>query len=131
LESGERPSDPPAFVVPAPTPAIPIPHLDPHGSIFVIFRRPAIDSQRQAATIPDGPLPGPQEIPGPWHVSFDPKWGGPAVVAFEKLVDWRRQPRPEPEIQYDSGAAVYKTAFTYQPADKKIGESTWISERWR
>jgi len=54
-------------------------------------------------------LPPPQEITGPWEVSFDPKWGGPATVTFEKLDDWSQ--RPESGIKYYSGSATYRTKF--------------------
>ncbi|MCX7011354.1 MAG: glycosyl hydrolase [Candidatus Sumerlaeota bacterium] len=55
-------------------------------------------------------LPAPQEIPGPWEMRFDPKWGGPATpVTLEALEDWSK--RPEPGIRYYSGTAKYRTAF--------------------
>jgi hypothetical protein len=58
-------------------------------------------------------LPAPQEILGPWEVSFDPKWGGPAKVTFEKLEDWSK--RPEEGIKYYSGTATYRKMFIFQP----------------
>jgi len=54
-------------------------------------------------------LPAPLEIAGPWSVEFEPKWGGPAKVTFEKLEDWSK--RPEDGIKYYSGAATYRTTF--------------------
>ena len=54
-------------------------------------------------------VPVPQEIAGPWAVAFDPKWGGPAAVTFDKLEDWTK--RPEEGIKYYSGSAVYRTTF--------------------
>jgi hypothetical protein len=54
-------------------------------------------------------LPAPQEITGPWEVSFDPKWGGPEKVTFETLEDWSK--RPEKEIKYYSGTATYRANF--------------------
>jgi hypothetical protein len=54
-------------------------------------------------------LPAPQEITGPWEVSFDPKWGGPEKVTFETLEDWSK--RPEDGIKYFSGTATYRTTF--------------------
>ncbi len=52
-------------------------------------------------------LPPPVEAAGPWQVAFDPNWGGPPQVTFEKLVDWSK--RPEKGIKYYSGAATYRT----------------------
>ena len=60
----------------------------------------------------DVALPPPQGIAGPWQVTFDPRWGGPAdPVTFEKLADWSRH--ADPGIRYYSGTAVYRTTFAY------------------
>jgi hypothetical protein len=59
-------------------------------------------------------LPGPEEIGGPWEVSFDPRWGGPEKVTFDKLEDWSK--RAEDGIRYYSGTAVYRKTFQLDPA---------------
>ena len=84
--------------------------LDPSGSVFVVFRQ-AADVARQAAGGKNWPEFKPvQEIAGPWQVSFDPKWGGPAEpVAFSQLEDWSK--RPEQGIRYYSGTATYRIVF--------------------
>ena len=56
-------------------------------------------------------LPPPQEITGPWQVAFDPKWGGPANVMFEKLQDWATH--SEEGIRYYSGTAFYRGNFEF------------------
>jgi hypothetical protein len=83
--------------------------FEPRQSWFIVFRKPT------RATNSHGPvnLPAIQtvaEIAGPWQVSFDPKWGGPKQVVFEKLDDWTA--RPEEGIRYYSGTAIYKKTFT-------------------
>jgi hypothetical protein len=45
----------------------------------------------------------------PWTVSFDPKWGGPAQVTFDKLTDWSKH--PDKGIKYYSGTAFYRQSF--------------------
>jgi hypothetical protein len=52
-----------------------------------------------------------QEITGAWQVTFDPKWGGPGQVIFEKLDDWID--RPEEGIKLYSGTATYRKTFTF------------------
>ena len=42
---------------------------------------------------------------GPWNISFNPKWGGPKDVVFEKLEDWRINTLEG--IKYYSGIAIY------------------------
>jgi len=78
----------------------------PQGSLFVIFRQAA-----------GTPKPGSNyltltkvcELTGPWDVGFDPKWGGPEKVTFEKLDDWSK--RPEKGIKFYSGTATYRKVF--------------------
>ena len=50
-----------------------------------------------------------QEIKGPWSLSFDPRWGGPESVVFDRLVDWVL--RSEDGIKYYSGTATYRKRF--------------------
>jgi hypothetical protein len=61
-------------------------------------------------------LPPLREITGPWQVTFDPKWGGPAQpVTFNELTDWSK--RAEEGIKYYSGTAIYRKTFDIpQPA---------------
>ena len=52
-------------------------------------------------------------LDGQWRVSFDPRWGGPENVTFDKLVDWTA--RPEEGIKHYSGTAVYRKTFELLP----------------
>jgi hypothetical protein len=45
-------------------------------------------------------------IDGDWKVFFDPKWGGPGEVTFNKLTDWTQH--PDQRIKFYSGTAVYR-----------------------
>ena len=85
----------------------------PAQSWFVVFRKKTVDGKSEADGRPvvNFPTLKPlQELPGPWTVAFDSKWGGPAEpVTFAKLEDWTK--RPEPGIRYYSGTAAYRTAF--------------------
>ncbi|MGC8643398.1 MAG: glycosylhydrolase-like jelly roll fold domain-containing protein, partial [Isosphaeraceae bacterium] len=78
--------------------------LPPRGSIFVLFRHPCTMERSEGRNAPA--LVRIQEIKGPWSISFDPKWGGPASVEFDRLVDWTS--RSEDGIKYYSGTAVYR-----------------------
>ena len=62
-------------------------------------------------------LPAVQELVRSWEVAFDPQWGGPAKVTFDKLEDWSK--RPEDGIKYYSGTAVYRTTFEAKRPDSK------------
>ena len=77
----------------------------PHQSYFVIFR-PGI-SHKEGKNFPE--LRPVMTLEGAWDLSFDPKWGGPQKVTFEKLDDWTA--RPEEGIRYYSGTATYRKQF--------------------
>ena len=80
-------------------------------SWFVIFREEGSAGSRVSAK--DFPeLKTLMEIAGPWEVSFDPKWGGPTNVMFDKLEDWSE--RPEAGIKYYSGTATYRKVLNLQ-----------------
>ena len=88
--------------------------FDPYGSMFLIFREPiGADVQGEGST--NFPTYSKDtEIQGPWAVSFDPKWGGPSNVEFDKLQSWTT--RPEDGIKYYSGTATYRKTFDLPPA---------------
>lgn len=77
----------------------------PAQSWFVVFRKPGKPSRGHNFALAQ-PV---ADLTGPWAVSFDPMWGGPASVTFDKLEDWTA--RPEPGIRYYSGTATYRTTF--------------------
>ena len=83
--------------------------LDPYGSIFVVFRKPTAEVERD--TGPNFPTwRKVQTLAGPWDVAFDPAWGGPEKpVRFERLTSWTEHDNAG--IQYYSGTAVYRTTF--------------------
>ncbi len=100
--------------------------LDPHGSVFVVFRNRSqesgVRSQNTEKNFPEFKLV--QEISGPWEVQFDPEWyygrdgarvtSNACKVVFERLEDWTK--RPEDGIRYFSGKAVYSKAFDWPRA---------------
>jgi len=45
-------------------------------------------------------------VNSPWNVSFDPKWGGPKNIVFNKLEDWTLNKNEG--IRYYSGIATYR-----------------------
>ncbi|MBI5387775.1 MAG: hypothetical protein HZA90_24195 [Verrucomicrobia bacterium] len=83
--------------------------FEPRQSFFIVFRQAAgtqPELQRERNFADSFKM---AELAGPWEVSFDPKWGGPAKVTFNALVDWTE--RPEEGIRYYSGTAVYRKTF--------------------
>ena len=84
--------------------------FDPCGSWFVVFQKPTALQSRGGGQMGNFPEPTPfQKLSGPWTVSFDPKWGGPASAEFDELASWPT--RPEPGIKFYSGTATYTKTF--------------------
>jgi hypothetical protein len=106
--------DAPAFQQYKQRTAVPL-EFGPYGSIFVIFRRPTKES-REGHNYPSYIQAG--EVHGPWSVSFDPKWGGPKSIEFDKLVSWTA--RSEEGIRYYSGTATYRTTFDRPAAEGRL-----------
>ncbi len=84
--------------------------LGAYDSLFVVFRKTTPATKR--STGPNSQVwQQAQTIGGPWDVTFDSKWGGPAKpVRFEKLSDWSKH--EDPAIRFYSGKATYQTRFT-------------------
>ena len=84
--------------------------LGAYDSLFVVFRKTTPATERR--TGPNSTAwQQAQVIGGPWDVTFDSKWGGPAKpVRFETLTDWTKH--EDPAIRFYSGKAIYRTRFT-------------------
>lgn len=84
--------------------------FDAYQSYFVVFDRTSGETQpkdkigKNFATTETI-----QQLSGPWTVSFDPRWGGPEAIIFNKLDDWSE--RQEEGIKYYSGIATCQQKF--------------------
>jgi hypothetical protein len=82
----------------------------PYESFFVVFNT----GKKGKSSVKQGKGNFPvftelMTVEGSWNVSFDPKWGGPEEIEFEKLQDWTEHEMPG--INYYSGIANYKKSF--------------------
>ena len=83
--------------------------LAPYGSMFIVFNSTEpkdMNAKKTDNYLNFKPL---KKLEGAWHLSFDTIWGGPNSVLFDTLMSWTA--RPEPNIKYFSGEAVYKKTF--------------------
>ena len=82
--------------------------FDKAQSFFVVFRRPI---PKKGIVLSRPRLPHRVfTLGGPWQVSFDAAWGGPAQpVRFDSLSDWTTNALSG--IRYYSGTAVYQKNF--------------------
>ncbi|MFH5885474.1 glycosyl hydrolase [Halalkalibaculum sp. DA3122] len=94
--------------------------FEPHQSYFIVFGSGASNGIRNQ-NFPE--LIKQREIGGPWSVSFDTSWGGPATAMFDSLIDWSTSANDQ--IKYYSGIASYKKEFSL-PSDFEKGENKQI-----
>jgi alpha-L-rhamnosidase len=89
----------------------------PAQSFFVVFEgKPS--SRRKAKALANIPAQRDRlTLEGPWQVAFDPKWGGPAHVVFDSLIDWTAH--TDDGIRHYSGSATYQKSFTLQSLPPK------------
>jgi hypothetical protein len=84
--------------------------FDAYQSFFIVFDSLGIAVSQKLSDLKNFPeMAVIKDIDGAWDVSFDPKWGGPEKVTFEKLEDWTT--RPEKGINFYSGIATYSKSF--------------------
>ncbi|WP_409568057.1 glycosyl hydrolase [Proteiniphilum saccharofermentans] len=100
----------PAFEIKEQTTSVPI-RLAAYESVFIVFRNKARNSN-STDILDNYPIPEIiQDLKGPWSVSFDPAFRGPAEpVVFETLHDWTSS--PDGSIRYYSGTAHYRINFS-------------------
>lgn len=83
--------------------------FEPHQSFFVVFsdkRAESVATPKQKNFADFKPI---MQIDGPWQLAFEPKWGGPAKVEFDQLIDWSTH--EDEGIRYYSGSATYRKEF--------------------
>jgi hypothetical protein len=71
-------------------------------------------------------VPAPQEIPGPWKVSFPPNWGAPPEITLDHLISLSESTNAG--VKYFSGTATYEQTFDWQPPAESKNQKTecWL-----
>ncbi len=77
-------------------------HLDPDGSVFIVFRHPAAAPSR---TLPHEVSTQLATVEGPWQLTFPPNWGAPPEISLDQLASWTTSTNDG--VKYFSGTATY------------------------
>jgi hypothetical protein len=77
-------------------------HLEPWGTVFVVFRKPAKTQSRNLPKMVDSTV---ATIEGPWDLSFEPNLGAPAKITTDKLGSW--SDNTDEGVKYFSGKGTY------------------------
>jgi hypothetical protein len=100
-------------------------HLDPWGTVFVIFRKPATALSHQAPDPVETVVPSvTDELNRDWAVSFQPDRGAPATAAFDKLTSW--SDNSDSGVKYFSGTATYSRVIDIPAGVSAPGARIWL-----
>ena len=117
-ETGQ--SEPVSFQIASGRTTVPL-HLEPWGTVFVVFRQATKAAARALPVTPETEL---ATLAGPWNLAFQPDRGAPASVKLDKLISWTDS--PDAGVKYFSGTGTY-TQTVQAPADGfKKGAHLWI-----
>ena len=96
-------------------------HLEPWGTVFVVFRKPA---KAESLSLPKPVETELTTVEGPWDVSFQPGRGAPASVKLDKLISWSDS--QDKGVKYFSGIGSYTKTIQASSDWFKNGARLWI-----
>ena len=101
--------------------------LDPHGSAFVVFRRPLSEEERRTASARPEPAFSRETVlesfptGSAWRVRFEAGLKQPRTLTLDKLSSWTAQ--ADADIRHYSGTAVYTNTFLVPPGAPPAGSA--------
>lgn len=96
-------------------------HLEPWGTVFVVFRKP---TSEMSHTVPPLTETKVATISGQWNVAYQTGRGAPPSISLSELSDWSAN--SDPGVKYFSGMGTYtKTVKASQDWFRK-GSRIWI-----
>jgi hypothetical protein len=96
-------------------------HLEPWGTVFVVFRSPATIATR---TLPQAVETKLTTVDGPWKLNFQDHRGAPASVTLDKLSSWSDS--MDAGVKYFSGAGTYTKTIDASTDWFKSDAVIWI-----
>jgi len=95
--------------------------LEPWGTVFVVFRKPAQASSHTLQARVETTL---STIEGSWSVAFQPDRGAPDSITLNKLASW--SDNSDTGVRYFSGVGTYTKTVDAPGAWFKQGAHLWI-----
>jgi hypothetical protein len=96
-------------------------HLEPWGTVFVVFRKTAEKTSLQLPKTTHTTL---ATVQGPWTVSFQPDRGAPASITLSTLSSWTGS--KDTGVKYFSGTGAYTRTIQAPENWFKPGTHLWI-----
>jgi hypothetical protein len=100
-------------------------HLDPYGTIFVVFRKPAAALSQQFERPVEAPVADTSDLLNhDWSVQFQPGRGAPATIQLDRLTSW--SDNSNPGVKYFSGTATYSKTVEIPASAFTPGTHLWL-----
>lgn len=96
-------------------------HLEPWGTVFVVFRQTTRETSRRLPAMSEAKLTG---VEGPWTVSFQPDRGAPPTVTLDTLISWSQS--ADAGVKYFSGTGTYTKSIEAPASWFKKDAHLWI-----
>jgi len=96
-------------------------HLEPWGTVFVVFREPTKENARTLPKLTETQL---ATVDGPWKVNFQPDRGAPSSITLQNLSSW--SDNPDAGVKYFSGTGTYTKTIQVSAGWFKKGAHVWI-----
>jgi len=96
-------------------------HLEPWGTVFVVFRKAPKAASRTLPKVVETQL---ATVDGPWNVSFQPERGAPPSITLDKLSSW--SDNQDAGVRYFSGTGTYTKTIQAAADWFKKGAHLWI-----
>jgi len=113
-------SEPASYNIAAGRTTVPL-HLEPWGTVFVVFRKATNSTSLTLPKVVEADL---ATVEGSWKVAFQPGRGSPASVTLDKLISWTDS--SDAGVKYFSGAGTYTKTLQAAPDWFKKGAKLWI-----
>jgi hypothetical protein len=101
-------------------------HLDPYGTVFVVFRRAAAAASLELPVAAESEV---RELADAlntnWSVSFQPGRGAPEMLAFDRLTSW--SDNSIDGVKYFSGTATYAKTIEIPEGAIAPGAHFWLN----
>jgi hypothetical protein len=113
-------SEPASYAITNGHTSVPL-HLEPWGTVFVVFRNPAATATR---TLPKAVETALTTVDGPWNLSFQEHRGAPASITLDKLTSWSDS--TDAGVKYFSGTGTYTKTVQASAEWFKPGATLWL-----
>jgi hypothetical protein len=96
-------------------------HLEPWGTVFVVFRKPTAQTEHTLTAVTETQV---ASVDGPWAVTFQPDLGAPASIKLDALASWSEN--SDAGVKYYSGTGIYTKTITASADWFSKGGHLWI-----